>query len=122
MRAEQVISGATRIVVSRSRGLSMTRVAMMPGMAQAKLDKQRDEGAPVQAGAAHDAVHQEGGARHVAEILQQEDEQEQDQDLGQEDQHAADARDDAVLDEALHQTLPAAPRGRRRRARRSPPR
>ena len=57
----------------------------------------------MQAGAAHDAVHQEGGARHVAEILQQEDEQEQDQDLRQEDQHAADARDDAVLDEALQQ-------------------
>jgi hypothetical protein len=38
MRAEQVISGATRMVVNRSRRLSMTRVAMMPGMAQAKLD------------------------------------------------------------------------------------
>ena len=38
MRAEQVISGATRMVVSRSRLLSITRVAMMPGMAQAKLD------------------------------------------------------------------------------------
>jgi hypothetical protein len=39
MRAEQVISGAIRIVVRRSRLLSITRVAMMPGMAQAKLDK-----------------------------------------------------------------------------------
>ena len=37
-RAEQVISGATMIVASRSRQLAMVRVAMMPGMAQAKLD------------------------------------------------------------------------------------
>ncbi len=38
MRAEQVISGATRIVARRPRRLEMTRVAMMPGIAQAKLD------------------------------------------------------------------------------------
>ncbi|MCY1350548.1 hypothetical protein D9M69_367840 [compost metagenome] len=37
-RAEQVISGATRMVVRRSRGSWMVRVAMMPGIAQAKLD------------------------------------------------------------------------------------
>lgn len=37
MRAEQVISGATMMVVSRSRLLSITRAAMTPGMAQAKL-------------------------------------------------------------------------------------
>ena len=34
-RAEQLMSGATRIVASRSRRFSMTRVAMMPGTAQA---------------------------------------------------------------------------------------
>ena len=48
--------------------------------------QQRDEGAAVQAGAAHDAVHQERGARHVAEVFQQQDEEEQDQDLRQEHQ------------------------------------
>jgi hypothetical protein len=37
-RAEQVISGATRMVARRSRGSWMLRVAMMPGIAQAKLD------------------------------------------------------------------------------------
>ncbi len=37
--ALQLISGAIRIVVSRSRRFSMTRVAMMPGMAQANDDK-----------------------------------------------------------------------------------
>ena len=37
-RAEQVISGAIMMVASRSRGEGMVRVAMMPGMAQAKLD------------------------------------------------------------------------------------
>ena len=34
-RAEQLISGATSIVVNRSRRFSITRVAMMPGTAQA---------------------------------------------------------------------------------------
>src|SRR5216683_2840901 len=34
-RAEQLMSGATRMVANRSRRFSMTRVAMMPGTAQA---------------------------------------------------------------------------------------
>ncbi len=37
-RAEQVMSGAIMMVVSRSRQLGMVRAAMMPGIAQAKLD------------------------------------------------------------------------------------
>ena len=37
-RAEQVINGATIIVVKRSRGSAILRVAIMPGTAQAKLD------------------------------------------------------------------------------------
>ena len=37
-RAEQVIGGAMRMVTSRARGSAMVRAAMMPGMAQAKLD------------------------------------------------------------------------------------
>ena len=35
MRAEQVINGVMRMVRSRSRGFSMTRVDMMAGIAQA---------------------------------------------------------------------------------------
>ena len=34
-RAEQLINGATRMVTSRSLGVSMVRAAMIPGMAQA---------------------------------------------------------------------------------------
>lgn len=34
-RAEQLASGATRMVMSRSRGFAMVRVAMIPGIAQA---------------------------------------------------------------------------------------
>jgi hypothetical protein len=62
----------------------------------------------VQPGAAHDAVHQEGCARHVAEIFQEQDEQEDDDDLRQEHDDAADAGDHPVLQEALQQ-----PRGQR---------
>jgi len=54
----------------------------------------------VQAGRPHDLVHQEGGPGHVAGVLQHDDEEEQDQDLGQEDQHAADPGDDAVHHQA----------------------
>jgi len=66
------------MVVRRSRRLSITRVAMMPGIAQAKLDSSGMKARPWQAGAAHDAVHQERRARHVAEIFQEQDEQEDD--------------------------------------------
>ena len=58
----------------------------------------------MQAGAAHDAVHQERGARHVAEVFEQQDEQKQNQDLRQEHDHAADAGDHPVLQEALQQS------------------
>ncbi len=37
-RAEHVMSGASMMVARRSRGLAIVRVAMMPGIAQAKLD------------------------------------------------------------------------------------
>ena len=37
-RAEQVMSGATRMVAMRSRMSGIVRVAMIPGMAQAKDD------------------------------------------------------------------------------------
>ena len=37
-RAEQVISGAIMMVTQRSRALLIERAAMMPGIAQAKLD------------------------------------------------------------------------------------
>jgi hypothetical protein len=63
----------------------------------------RNEGAAVQSGPAHDPVHQERRARHVSEILEQQDEQENDDDLRQEHDHAADARDHPVLQEALHE-------------------
>ena len=36
--AEQVMNGAASMVAMRSRRLGITRVAMMPGTAQAKLD------------------------------------------------------------------------------------
>ena len=98
-----------RIVVSRSFGSSIVRVAMMPGTAQAKLDSKRDEGAAGQADAVHQPVHQEGGADHVAGAFEQQDEEEQDQDLRQEDDDRADAGDGAVDDQRAQQP------GRKRR-------
>jgi hypothetical protein len=79
----------------------MTRVAMMPGMAQAKLESSGMKSPAVQAGAPHDAIHQERGAAHVAEVFKQQNEQEQDQDLRQEHNDAADTRNQTILNEAL---------------------
>ena len=91
------------MVVSRSLGSSIVRVAMIPGTAQAKLDSKRDEGAARQADAVHQPVHQEGGADHVAGAFEQQDEEEQDQDLRQEGDDRADAGDRAVDDQRSQQ-------------------
>ena len=102
-RAEQVISGAIMMVTSRSRQLLMVRVAMTPGIAQAKLDSSGMKERPDRPTDAHHAVEQEGGARQVAGILEHQDEEEQDQDLRQEHQHAAGAGDHAVDQQAAQQ-------------------
>ena len=45
-RAEQLISGATKMVAKRARRSSMVRVAIMPGTAQAKLDSRGMKAVP----------------------------------------------------------------------------
>ena len=95
-RAEQLISGAMRMVASRSRRFSMTRVAMMPGTAQANDDKQRNKRLAAQPHAGHQPVHQERGPGHVAAVLQERDEEKQNQYLRQEDHDGADAANHAV--------------------------
>ena len=70
----------------------MLRVAMMPGIAQAKLDSSGMKLRPDRPTPCHHPVHQEGRARHVARRLHRQDEGEQDHDLRQEHHHRADAR------------------------------
>jgi hypothetical protein len=82
-RAEHVINGAIMIVVRRSRGLAIVRVAMIPGI-----------------DAAHHAIEQERGARQIARILQHQDEEEQNHDLRQEHHHHACACQNAVEQQA----------------------
>ena len=73
----------------------------------------------MQADAVHDPVHQECDAGHVAAVLEQPDEEKKQHDLRKENQHAADAADEAVdqevRDEALRQArsqrLPDRPEG-----------
>jgi len=64
---------------------------MIPGIAQ--------EGPPLQAGDTHDLVHEEGGTRHVPHALQDGDDEEHDDDLGDEGEHGAHTPDDAVAQE-----------------------
>ena len=103
-RAEQLISGEIRIVTMRSRVLSMTRVAMMPGTAHAKLDISGRNDLPLRPSGRHHPVHHVGGLGHVAAVFQDRDEQKQQDDLRQEDQHAADAGNHAVAQQALQGT------------------
>ena len=50
----------------------------------------------MQADAVHEAIHDEGGAGHVARVFHERDEEVKQQDVGQEDGDAAHAADDAV--------------------------
>ena len=59
----------------------------------------------MQAHLAHDPVEDEGGARHVATVLQQADEEEQHQDLREKDDHAPDPADDTVDQQAFQLPL-----------------
>ena len=100
----------------------MTRVDMIAGMAQAWADKQRHERLARQPDAVHQAIHDERRAGHVAGVFQQRQHEEQQADLRQEHQHAADAADQPVGDEAVEiaRRQPAAQRaaGQRRTGRR----
>ncbi len=67
--------------------------------------EERQEGFTGEAGAGHDAVHEVGGAGHVAGAFEEADEEEQEDDLGKEDDDAADAADDAIDDEGAEVAL-----------------
>ena len=69
---------------------------MMPGIAHANELSIGMKLLPCKPDLAHQPIHQERRARHVAGVFQQADEQEQQQDLRQKHDHRADARDDAV--------------------------
>ena len=71
--------------------------------------EQRHEGMARQAEAAQHAIHHEGGAREIAGVLEQADEEEQQADLRQEDDRASDAADDAVGGEVADRARAAAP-------------
>ena len=86
--------------------LSSVRVAITAGIAHENPESIGTNARPCRPDRAHHAVDHERGARQVAEILEQADEQEQQRDLRHEDDDVADAGDDAVHD----QTGRAAPR------------
>ena len=59
----------------------------------------------MQTGEAHDPVQQERSPRHVAHVFEQDDEQEQDHDLRQEDEDAADPCDHAVANQTFEEAI-----------------
>ena len=85
--------------------------------------EKRHERLAVEADARHQAIDHEGDAREVPGVLEDRDEEEEQRDLRHEDDHVADARDDAVDEQIAHRSFGEAPRGsapaRRRSASRS---
>ncbi len=65
------MNGAAMIVEMRSRRFGMTRVAMIDGTAQAKLDSSGITDCPDRPDAAHRAVDEERRTRKVARVLQE---------------------------------------------------
>ena len=95
-RAEQVMSGAIMMVASRSRARGNGARRHDAGNRAGEARQQRNEGAARESHLAHEPIEHEGGARQVAGVLQRENEEEQDQNLRQEYQHAAGAGDHAI--------------------------
>ena len=73
--------------------------------------EQRDEGLAVEADGTHDAVGDERGAGQVAGVLQNADEEEEQQDLGQEDEHRLDAVPQAVAQQQAQPVVGKQQRG-----------
>ncbi len=71
------------------------------GHGAAKADQHGHEGLAVQPQRVHQPVHHEGGAGHVARILQQRQEEVQEEKHWHEDQHSAHAGDDAIHHQRL---------------------
>ena len=67
--------------------------------------EQRDEALALQSDARHGAVRDQRGARQVAGVFQDADEQEQEQHLRQEYEHAPNPPPDALNDQRLQQTI-----------------
>ena len=65
----------------------------------------RDEGLAVKPYLMHQTVHDEGRAGHISRILEQRNEEIQQQDVRQEDKHAADSADDAVHRQILQPSV-----------------
>ncbi len=73
------------------------------GHVAAVAQQQADEGLAIQSHAVHQPVHEEGGARQVAAVLQQRHEQEEERDDGEEGEHHAHSLPQAAMQETLRQ-------------------
>ena len=67
--------------------------------------QQRNERLAVQSDLMHQLIHDEGRACHIARIFHQRNEEEQDQDVGQKDDHSPYSADDAVDDQVAQRSF-----------------
>ena len=90
--ALQDMNGVMRIVFSLSFRCSSAPRGHDGGDGAAEAEEQGDERPPGKSQAAHDVVHDKGDAGHVAAVLQDGKRQEEDEDVRQEGQDAAQRR------------------------------
>ncbi len=109
-RAPQDMKGAIIAVMTRSRRLSRVRVAITAGTLQPKPEDHRDERLAGKADGPHEAVHDEGGAGHVAGIFKERQEEEQEGDHRHEGRDGLDAGADAAGEQG-DQPVGSAPAG-----------
>ena len=100
-RAPQDMKGTKNNVILRSVSLSIVRQAIIAGTLQPKPIEHGHEALARHAEGSHRAVHDEGGARHVAHVFQKREEEEEHADLRQEGKHRAHAAADAVDHQAV---------------------
>ena len=75
------------------------------GHVAAKAHHQRDERFAVEPHLVHEAVHDEGGPGHISRIFHETDEEEENEDVGQKDNHSAHTADDAVGYQVLERAV-----------------
>ena len=99
--APQGIKVVVMMVIRRSRSCLNGPGGHNAGDAAAGADQHGDKGLAGQAEAAENPVHDERNARHIAAVLQNGQEEEQDKHLRHKAEHSADAADDAVYNQAV---------------------
>ena len=109
-RVDRKLCGAAHERREQYRHLAVAFTGERPrrhdsGHGTAEAYQKRDDAASRKSYFTQELIHNEGNSRDVAAVLEKRQEQEQRDDNGQEAEHAADAREDSVDDEAVYRVV-----------------